>query len=210
MKKIFIVTAISLFILGCSSNPSVKDFYKIPDDSVIAYITEANNIEKCLPSGTRLKSMNDAERRVLGGSKHDALSNIIGERQANRIWLGLDKNAERYFDQRVEVLTHKKTDVTKAECSAMRKKFSQRLNKFVEKQNYENSPAGQAAIAQQNMQTLQMIHGMGAQAQKPAQLDYWQQLEIEKAKARERQKPIQTHTNCYSIAGSVSCDSTSY
>lgn len=219
MKKFLLSSIVLSLLIGCStSKQGPKEFYKISDADVVSYLTEVNNIEKCLPKGIRLKSLNDAERRVLNGTQLDALSNIVGPNNAEKIWYssswyGGDENANAYFEQKQIELAHKKSNVTASECSVMKERFSERLQNYIARENYKNSPAGQAArIAQQqaDMQTLQMIHGMGAQIQRPAQLDYWQQLEIEKAKARAKRKPVQTQTNCYNIGNQIYCDSTSY
>lgn len=215
MKQVLVVAIAASFIMGCSSQKQKKivsqEFYKIPDNAVVEYITEANNIEKCLPNGMRLQSLNDDERRVLYGTQLDALINIIGNNNAQKSWYsskyyGGDPKSNEYFERKQIELAHKKTTVTKSECQVMKSRFVQRLNEYVSKRNYENSPAVKQARQQANMQALQMIHGIGAQMQQPVQTDYYQQLQLEKARSQYNQsKP--KHTQCYNIGNTLYCDS---
>lgn len=217
MKKLFIAMLAIPMIVACSNSPKPeKDFYKISDENVIAYITESNNIESCLPSGMRLISLNEAERRVLNGIKLDVLKNLIGSSFANNVWFiseyyGGDKQANAYFEQKVKELAHKNTNVNKSECSLMKAQFKERLNDYIAEVQYENSAEGRArraALQQQGMAFFGMIHQMGNQAQQPSQLDYLQQLELEKARSKKRTRI--TNTDCHRIGSDISCNSVSY
>ena len=190
MKKIIIPIAIAT-LTACATEKPVqqkpKDFYKISDKDALAYVIETNNLTHCLPRGVRLATMNDAERRVLGGSKFDILTNIIGSKHANEIWSGRSKEAENYFDKKVEQLNKHQKNISQTECKILAGKFKQRLAKYY----YENSPEGQykrAMMEQANIQTLN-----GLLAPNPYQ-QHLQQMQIQHMKT-QRQNQRESNQN---------------
>ena len=88
MKKVTFYFLFSLLTACSASNNSTKSVeqpYMISDQAVLQYIEEVNNIEYCLPKGTRINTLSDLERRVLTDARGDVLRNIIGQNNLSKV-----------------------------------------------------------------------------------------------------------------------------
>lgn len=162
MNKLFVLAVISTFITGCSSFNRNVEYYRIPDNAVISFITEKNNIEKCLPDDVRMKSLDATERRVLNRIKLDALIHLIGIKAQN-IWYPKtvsDVYSNRFLRKRLVALDHKKTDVTEKECLVMKTRFQKQLTAYLAQQQSEKELAKISAQQKANVQQIQIIQGI--------------------------------------------------
>ena len=129
MKKVTFYFLFSL-LTACSasnnSSKSVEQPYMISDQDVLQYIEEVNNIEYCLPKGTRINTLSDLERRVLTDARGDVLRNIIGQNNLSKVLK--NEVSYKYFEERENALKTKKITASKEECKELSRKFLEEVN----------------------------------------------------------------------------------
>ena len=122
MKKSYILFSL---LTACSasnnSSKSVEQPYMISDQAVLQYIEEVNNIEYCLPKGTRINTLSDLERSVLTDARGDVLRNIIGQNNLSKVLS--NEVSYKYFEERENSLNTKKITASKEECKELSRKF---------------------------------------------------------------------------------------
>ena len=129
MKKVTFYFLFSL-LTACSasnnSSKSVEQPYMISDQDVLQYIEEVNNIEYCLPKGTRINTLSDLERRVLTDARGDVLRNIIGQNNLSKVLK--NEVSYKYFEERENALKTKKITASKEECKELSRKFLEEVH----------------------------------------------------------------------------------
>ncbi|KAB1991470.1 DUF5358 family protein [Haemophilus parainfluenzae] len=129
MKKVTFYFLFSLLTACSASNNSTKSVeqpYMISDQAVLQYIEEVNNIEYCLPKGTRINTLSDLERRVLTDARGDVLRNIIGQNNLSKVLK--NEVSYKYFEERENALKTRKITASKEECKELSRKFLEEVH----------------------------------------------------------------------------------